>query len=205
MPNITLDGVPWVAGGDDADTWGGLLTTIDEALTGARRIVTDVRFDGIDEPAFRDPLVVGRSLEELAAVEVVSGTPAMLVERILGEAAASLDGLCLGAAHVADLARAHESQQAARGLLELAEGLSALVGIAGAAALALQVDLNELRCHDRPATALVGELTRLIDQLIAAQGGGDWITVADVLQYDVEPTLRAWRPLFSSLLAAPAA
>jgi hypothetical protein len=205
MPNITLDGERYTGGGSGAATWAGLLAGIDATLNPARRIVTDVRFDGIDEAAFRDPVVLDRPLGDLAMVEVVSGTPAMLVERILAEAAASLDGLCRGAAQVGELARAHDSQMAARGLVELAEGLSALVGIVGAAALALEVDLGQLRCDDRPASVLLGELTRLIDQVISAQADGDWIAVADVLQYDLEPTLRGWRPLFTSLLQAPAA
>jgi hypothetical protein len=204
MPDITLDGAPCAAALNGAVAWGPLLAAIDETL-GGQRIVTDVRFDGIDEPAFRDPLILDRPLAGIAVIEVETGTPAMLVERILGEAASSLEGLCLGAAHVGELARGHDAQQAARGMVELAEGVSALVGIVGAAALALQVDLDELRCEDRPAFVLVAELTRLIEQLIAAQAGGDWITIADVLQYDVEPTLREWRPLFASLVGAPAA
>jgi hypothetical protein len=205
MPNITLDGEGYVGHGDHAGTWADLLAVIDVTLTPKGRIVTDVRFDGIDEAAFRDPLVLGRPLGDLATVEVMTGTPAMLIERILGEAAASIEELCRGAAEVGELARAHDGQLAARGLIELAEGLSSLVGIVGAAALALQVDLEDVRCDDRPASVLLGELTRLVDQVITAQAGGDWITVADVLQYDLEPTLRGWQPLFTSLLDAPAA
>ena len=31
-----------------------------------------------------------------------------------------------------------------------------------------------------------------MDSLLTAQQSQDWITVADILQYDVEPALRRW-------------
>lgn len=197
MPRILLDGADFLPA-EPATTWGGLLNTLDKNVAPRERIVTDVRFDGLDEPAFREAAALERTLDPVAMVEVTSGTPAMLMERCLAEASSSIDALCGAAVEVGEAFRGHDIGEASRGLVQLAEGLATLTGIVGAAGLALHVDLASVTANGDTASSMVKELTSLIDTLIESQHVGDWITLADVLQYDVEPALRRWRPLLDA-------
>jgi hypothetical protein len=198
MPRILLDGNVFEMTAPPA-TWGAVIRAVDTHLAPAKRIVTDVRFDGLDEPAFREPHTLERPLQDFVTVEVLSGTPAGLMDRCLGEAIAAIPPLCATALDVGERYRGHDLKPANRGLSELAEGLTSLVGIVGAAGLAFQVDLRHIRCGDEVASSVVNELGGYLEELVAAQEAGDWITVADVLQFDVEPSLKRLAPILESL------
>jgi hypothetical protein len=197
MPRILLDGSTLTQ--PAPATWGLLLTDLDHQLAALARIVTDVRFDGIDEPAFREPDTLQRPLDDLSAVEIWSGTPSGLMDRCLEEALAAVAPLSLAALDVGERYRGHDLESANRGLFELADGLSSLIGIVGAAGMASRVDLDHLQCGDDVAAAVVGEVGRQLEQLVAAQEAGDWITVADLLQYDVAVSLKRLAPVLESL------
>jgi hypothetical protein len=198
MPRVLLDGATLPLTGD-AETWGGLLAAVDARLATAGRIVTDVRVDGIDDAAFREPVMLARRLDDITVLEIESGTPARLMDRCLEEAIAAIAPLAAGAQSIGEKFRGHNLTPANQGLCELSEGLSSLIGIVGAAGLAFQVDLRLLRCGDQVAATTVNELGRHLEQLVLAQEQGDWITVADVLQYDVGPSLTRLAPVLESL------
>ena len=200
MPMILLDGHPLTVDAEAISSWGRLLETVDRQLSPSQLIVTDVSFDGIDEPAFRDPAVLGRQLADLATVAIGSGTPAELMTRCLGDAVAAIDPLCQASLAVGELFRGTDLASANRGLVEVAEGLTTLTSIVGAAGLALKVDLNDVAYGDRSALAAVNELTALVEQVIGAQQRADWIALADILQYDIEPALRGWGPLLETFV-----
>lgn len=198
MPRLLLNGAEHEL---QPITWGALLDELDRQLRGRGHIVTDVRFDGLDEPAFREPQVLEQSLGEVATVEVASGTPESLVQRCLEEAAASIEPLCLAATVIADGFRGFDVNRANAGLLELADGMSTLVAIAGAAGLAAKGGPPGAAPH--PIGPLAVELTGHIDAMIQAQQMYDWIALADILQHDVEPALRRWAPALDSIIDPP--
>lgn len=202
MPNILLDEEP-LDPAKAGRTWGELLGWLDAALESRGLIVTDVRFDGVDEPAFRDPNALDVHLGDFATVEVTSGTAASLMDRCLAEAAASIDPLCGAVAAVGEQFRGFDVAQANASLVEIAESLSTLVGIVGAAGLALKVDLRHVMSEDRPVSAMVQEMSGFLEVMVEAQQSQDWISVADVLQYDIEPALRRWAPAFEAFSSLP--
>lgn len=198
MPRILLDGVAIDLSPAPA-TWADALRTFDDHLAPQGRIVTDVRFDGLDDAAFREPETLDRPLADVSIVEVLSGTPTSLMDRCLGEAIAAVPPLCTAAVQVGDRYRARDVMRGNEGLLELADGLTSLIGIVGAAGLAFHVDLRDVRCGDKVAATVVSELGTCLETLITAQESGDWGTVADLLQRDVEPSLRRLAPALESL------
>ena len=198
MPKVFLDGsdlsltlLP--------STWGALLHHVDGRLLDTGRIVTDARFDGVDEPAFREPDRLGRVLDTMAVVEVDSGTPASLMDRCLTEAVSAIPPLSHAAVRVAAVFRRGELERANQGLLAIADGLASLISIVGAAGLAYQVDLRDVRCGDRAAATAVTELGGHLETLVEAQQAGTWPAVADVLQFEIEPSLRSLGPVLESL------
>jgi hypothetical protein len=64
-----------------------------------------------------------------------------------------------------------------------------LITIVVAARNVLGVDLATLDVDGSVASALIGELDTAIAAAGDASGSRDWITLADVLEYDVEPAL----------------
>lgn len=202
MMKLVMDGAP--RGADGVWTcWSDVIEAIDRELAPYGRIVTSVRIDGAEHAAFRSPVLLGRVLETIGVVEVSTGTKADLVGGCLTDAADAIEALRAAAANVGAAFRRHDLQPANVGLQQLAGGISTLIALLQAVAVALDVDLNARRANDKAPAELVAELGGYIEALIAAQSNQDWLTVADVVEYDVEPALKRWHALFASF--APAA
>jgi hypothetical protein len=61
------------------------------------------------------------------------------------------------------------------------------------------VALADLTCGTETGSGLITGMTSHVDALIDAQRTGDWITVADIIEYDVGPALEQWPTLLEAL------
>ena len=180
-------------------TWGDLLAAVDRDLEGTGLIVTDTRFDGVDEPTFRSPALLQRSLEDLEEISVEAAEPMTLVNRSLDEAAVALDALREAAGRVGASFRGHDTDAANRDLTLLTEGLNMLMSTFGTLGQVLDVDLQSLSCDGQPFATRVETVGAALESLIAAHQTQDWVTVADVLEYDIEPGLSQWQLVVDAL------
>ena len=75
------------------------------------------------------------------------------------------------------------------GLAQLAHNLKALIILVQS----LRPPVADLQLMATlPSEQDVATLASWLEALVNAQAGQDWLTVADVLEYDLEPALRAW-------------
>ncbi len=182
-------------------TWRDLLAQLDAEMSGRREVVTAVRFDGVDEPAFRDPAVLARPLEGLAVVEIERGTPESLVQATIDEASGSVSALSAAASSLAGRFRGVNITTANSELADFAQCLATLVATVRAIGLALKVDPREIRCEGAAAADIVGEMVAHIESLIENQKAGDWLTVADTIEYELGPALARWQLLLDTYAA----
>jgi len=63
------------------ETWGNWLQALDASASRTGQIVTAVRFDGVEEPAFRAAQAQARRLAAFESVEVETAPPRALVAR----------------------------------------------------------------------------------------------------------------------------
>ena len=68
-----------------------------------------------------------------------------------------------------------------------------------AAASARGLALETLTTADGPAMPLLRALDAQLSPLLEAQQAGDWITVADILEYDVAPLMPRFEAVIDSL------
>jgi hypothetical protein len=160
--------------------------------------VAAVRFDGVDEPGFRDAAVLGLVLGSELIVEIDTMTPSQLLGGVLDEASRSLPVLAASACGLAGALRGAQVDGAARSLGHLAESLSNLLQLVAASAAARGVPLDAVETAEGPALPILRALDTHLAPLLEAQRAGDWITVADVLEYDVAPMM----PRFESVIDA---
>jgi hypothetical protein len=180
-------------------SWGRLLDAVDRHVAPIGEIVAAVRFDGVDEPGFRDDAVLGLVLGSEVIVEIDTLQPNDLLGNVLDEASGSLPAVAASARELAGILRGAEVDAAARGLGQLAETIANLVQLVVAAADARGVSLETLNTSDGPAMPLLRALDALLSPLLEAQKAGDWITVADVLEYDIAPFMPRFEPVIDSL------
>lgn len=180
-------------------TLGDLLAWADHASAARGELVTAVRLDGVDEPSFREESHVARALRTFAVVELDVATPAALVAESLDEALSGLTGLRQHTLEVAGRFRTVDIALANTGLAELTQGLRTLVTLVDAVGGAMGVQLDALALGGRPVNALLDDLARQLVTLGEAQRLQDWVAVADVLEFDLEPALSQCEPLFTAL------
>jgi hypothetical protein len=186
-------------------TWGNLLRGLDERCAAQGRVVTAVRFDGVEQPDFRGLDLASCGLDDLATVEVEAVRPRDLLESTIEQTLVALATLQKTAERLGGEFRAFDVSSANAELGELAESLGNMVSIAGTISQAIGVELSQVRCGSAVASEIVDELLRHANALISAREIGDWIAVADVVEYDIAPCLRRWPTVFQALRSAVSA
>jgi hypothetical protein len=180
-------------------TLGDLLDWADRASAGRGQLVTAIRLDGVDEPSFREESLAARRLDDVATIEVDAVAPAALVAESVDEAREGLTGLRHHTLEVARRFRGTRVANANQGLAELTQGLGTLVSLVEALGGALGIPLETLSADDRSVVALIDDMAQPLVAIAEAQGQEDWVTVADILEFDLEPALSRCEPLFDTL------
>ena len=91
------------------------------------------------------------------------------------------------------------SARATRGSRTLAAELGATAVLADMLAGPLAIDLTAVSVEGVSAAQHLQQLGTTVDALVAAQEAQDWVTVADVLEYDLEPAIRRWAALLTMI------
>ena len=188
--------------GNQSKTWGDVVASLDQQLTTSGDVVTAVRLDGVEEPAFRDPAVCAQPLASFRRIDIETGAPQVLARRCLGDAALALANLGPATRAAADGFRGDDVAQACRALDQISQGLMAVLRIVAAAGLALRRELDVVDDQGRSVGSLTSELDRIIRDLVDGQRNQDWLQVADILEYDLDPMLSGWRSVLTQVAAA---
>jgi hypothetical protein len=189
MSHVILNGAPYIAN-SALGSWGDLLDEVDRNIAASGTIVGSVRFDGVDEPGFREPAILIRPLDTDLIVEIDTESPSALLGRVLDEAAASLPALERSALVVAEGFRAVDVTPASQGLVQLAESLMNLVALVAAAAAAAGVPVATLALDGEPVGPALANLDAALGPMLDAQAARDYVTVADTLEFEVAPAIR---------------
>ena len=198
MATVLLNGTAFVST-TPAPSWGPLLDAVDRHVAPTGEIVAAVRFDGVDEPSFRDDAVLGLVLGSELIVEIDTLHPNDLLGEILNEASRSLPAVAASARELAGVLRGANVDSAARGIGQLADAIGKLVQLVVAAATARGVAIETLETREGPAMPLLRALDAQLTPLLDAQRAGDWITIADVLEYDIAPLMPRFEAVIDSL------
>jgi hypothetical protein len=200
MARLLVNDEPQTAG-NAHETWGDLLAWVDRYSADRGLLVTAVRLDGVDEPSFRERGLSDRTLAAVGVIEIDVATPASLVAESLDEALSGVAGL---RTHALDVARRFRDSQLAfanTGLAELTQGLGTLVTLVDAVSGAMGIAIDRVTLDGRAAFSVIDDLGQPLVALTEAQTQRDWVTMADILEFDLEPAISRVAPLFAALAA----
>jgi hypothetical protein len=186
-----------------AATWAELLAQIEAALDARGDVISEVRFDGVEQANYREAAALRRPLDDIGVVDVDGVPPQELIARGLREALASIEHLQRGARDLAIGYRRNEIIESNQRLGVLAEAIGNLITIVGAARNVLEVDLATTDVDGSVAAAIIGELDTGVAAMGEAARSRDWITLADLLEYDVAPVLPRIARVVETLATIP--
>ncbi len=189
---LTLDGGSQIVD-FGLKTWGELLATVETGSGPDRRVVTEVRFDGVVEPSFRQADSLAKSLSEPTCITIETSTIRDLLESSTQAAIEQIPAL-VSVAHATGRAfRRHDVQEGHEALAALLNGLKTLTAITsilrGAKAAVAGQPVPDA------VAAPLESMQRALQQLTDYEASQDWIGMADVLEFDISATLPRWQEL----------
>jgi hypothetical protein len=189
MSMCTVNGSEHKAG-SGLETWGQLLAALEQGDGANRPVVTAVRFAGVDQPTFRDPSLLALDLHAAAPVDVETFMAGELVASARQAVLSGLDALTTAARVAADAFRLHDLPRAHRRLVDFVATFRLLTTLADAVG---HVDVPAAdRGLGQGGAAFMGRLSASLESLVAFNENEDWISVADVLEYEIADTLPQW-------------
>jgi hypothetical protein len=180
-------------------TWGELLAAVDRRLAGTGRAVTAVRFDGVDQPSFRNSGLARRRLTQIGRIEFESLERAALLRNTIVVAVDGLGALSSGTQRIAGAFRDRDAAAANRELATLLDTVNSLMTLTSAIGQAAGLRLPALRCGAFSGDRAIGRVTDALETLSAWQQTRDWPAVADGLEYELAPALAGWREVLDAM------
>lgn len=199
MTQVTVDGAPRTLA-NGPKTWGNLVASVEDA---GDRVVTAVRFDGVDQPSCRDAASAGAGLEAWRTIDIDTATRADLIDRSVDSALDGLPAIEQAVQRAAGLFRDGRLAAANTELAAIMHAIRTLVALADAVACARRVHAPDDAATPASATETIDLTGAALRHLTDAQTARDWVAVADVLAFDLVPVLACWTTLFEALRVHP--
>lgn len=180
------------------ETWGQLLDALDRTLVADRRVVTAVRFDGVDQPTFRSRELSAAGLTGITRVAVDAEDAAALLSAAVEAAGDSLPGLVSGVRITATALR-NGAPDAQSGLVALVAAVQSLVALTAAAATAANVSMGGGADAAPPTVAACADLETALRRLVGHQAAERWPALADALDADLAPAIARWHDVLEPI------
>jgi hypothetical protein len=170
-------------------TWGEVLDWLETDYLSEGRCITRVSFGDRESADYREETVCRQEVGAFDSIDIESGDFDTVVYESLGELSAEIDRVSEAGRAIVSLFEQREEEAAHSELSHYLNALGLLFGV-------LSTDLgwvHEESGDSRPV--LTKALEDALGQLIAAQENGFWISVCDVLEYEIPPVLDGWKEL----------
>jgi len=176
-------------------TWGELLDWIETDYLKAGRCIRNVYLGGTEACNYRDRFVCDQDLKSIGTVAVRSDDFNTVVHESLSELTHALDTALVEAK---DIVRTFENRNE-----ELA--YNRLAQLLGSIRVFFNIFFEDLGWVEPEDTEISRKefsavMERTLVQLISAQEAHNWVSVCDVLEYEITPILEAWQKMVARTL-----
>src|SRR5437870_1784628 len=174
----------------EISTWGDLLDWIETGYLKAGQCITHVYLGGNEALNYRDMMVCGREMTDVGSVAIQSGDFDRVVRESMTELDQELDASLESARDIVRLLENRKEHEAYIQLAQLLDAIRVFFTIFSEDLGWPDVPNAEISRAEFPAV-----LERALTQLIAAQENHYWVSICDVLEYEIVPILESWQKL----------
>jgi hypothetical protein len=171
-------------------TWGDLLDWIETEHLQAGQCITHVYLAGNEAPNYRDTVVCGQELTNVGDIAVHSGDFDKVVHESMAELGQELKNALESSCEIVRLLENRKEEEAYERLGQLLDSIRIFFTI-------FSEDLGWVEPSDAEISRkeFSAVLERALTQLISAQENRYWVSVCDVLEYELTPILESWQKL----------
>jgi hypothetical protein len=141
-----------------------------------------------------------RQMENREKVEIVTGTVSEIARDSIAEAIAYFDRIETVTHSLVTCFQNSPEPEAFENLRQLLEGLYWINLLLDKLAKGFHIVLDDFLVQGISVGEHLKKFISILKQLIDSQERGDFILIADLLEYEVIPMLPAWKDIFSSIL-----
>jgi hypothetical protein len=175
---------------DDISTWGDLLDWIETDFLKAGQCITHVYIGGNEAYNYRDQQVCVQDLRSVGTIAIHSGDFDKVVNESLAELDVELRAALAGCEEVVRLLENRKEPEAYERLAQLLDSIRLFFAI-----FSEDLGWTEPLDAENSQRELSAVLERALKQLISAQENRYWVSVCDVLEYEITPILETWQKL----------
>jgi hypothetical protein len=166
-------------------TWGDLLDWVETRHLKSGQCITRVAFSGQEEIHYRKPLVCGQDIESIGAIHIESGEFDTVVRESFAELEGELQAALGSTREIIQLFENRDEEAAYARLAQLLDSVRIFYSL-------FSEDLGWADSNEQERIQQTATLENAIKQLIEAQVHRFWVSVCDVLEYEMTPILEAW-------------
>ena len=171
-------------------TWGDLLDWLETQQLKAGQCITHVYIGGSEAINYRDPLTCSQDLQSVGKIDIESGDFDTVIRESLEELDRELKMALASTGEIVRLLENRRQEEAYNRLAQLLDSIRTFFTIFS----------EDLGWNEQPDTEISRQeisaaLERALSQLIAAQENGFWVSICDVLEYEITPILESWQNL----------
>src|SRR2546426_5142817 len=171
-------------------TWGDLLDWLETDYLKAGQCITHVYLAGAETLNYRDALTCHQDLLRVGNIAVQSGDFDTVVSESMEELENAVNCALVLSKDVVRLLENREEEEGYNRLVQLLESIRVFYAV-------FSEDLGwpEVEEAEISRTEFSAILERSLIQLIAAQENRMWVSICDVLEYEITPILESWQKL----------
>jgi hypothetical protein len=166
-------------------TWGDVLDWVETQHLRAGQCITRVEFEGQEEIHYRKPTVCGQDIHRIGAIHIESGEFDTVVRESFAELETELRSALAMTAEIIQRFEDRDEETAYNYLAQLLDSVRIFYSL-------FSEDLGWADSSETERIQQTATLENAIKQLIAAQENRFWVSVCDVLEYELTPILEAW-------------
>jgi hypothetical protein len=174
------------------NTWQELLTDLEASKLADNEVITSVHFDGDEIVHFRNADALNVSLNSLQEIRVEAVGRNEMLRSAVQDAHSYLSSLKSSMLEIAEMFRSERQDQGNARLQQLLEGLKTFL------ALSRGIELSICGMPTAESSAVekaIEQMGPTLEDQIGAQSQSDWMLLADILEYDLAPNLKAFEDI----------
>jgi hypothetical protein len=171
-------------------TWGDLLDWLETDYLKAGQCITHVFMAGTETLNYRDSLTCGQDLSSVGNIAVESGDFDTVVNESMEELENAVNTALILSKDIIRLLENREEEEGYNRLVQLLDSIRVFYVV-------FSEDLGWAEAEDGEIsrTEFSTILERSLTQLIAAQENRMWVSICDVIEYEITPILESWQKL----------
>ena len=177
------------------NTLGDILEELKSNRLGEKDFISEIIINGENIVEEKRSGLEDRPLSDITSLEINTDNPFDISLRVLSNMEDFMGHLINLIDESADKFRLADEAEANKQFISCVEGLQTFVGVVDKVKTLNKLDFNDITYESVPIAKRQAELLEVFNSLHNTQANKDWITVADLLEYELSPLVKDWKEI----------